>query len=252
MRRLVVVLFLGSLASPLTAAGFREHRGRVHQVIDGDTIMVGAAGKAAEVVRLLGIDTPEDFGKDARRRAWAAAARNAMIELCGGKDVKLRVQPGAERDRFGRLLAYVDLTDGTEVNAAMLRRGLALHYRKYPHPELALFDRLESEARSAGRGVFAKRGPATAMRPDPAPARKAPARRVATREREEDLPKYFVTVTGKIHKGTCDSEFVVRDRKAGKIEPYDSYQAATEGKPRGGKARWKGTSSCKVCKPYLW
>lgn len=89
----------------------------VERVIDGDTfVCVGG-----ERVRLLLVDAPEmdvePLGPLAR----------AFLEdlLPVGAEVDLEMDVG-ERDRFGRLLAYVYLTDGRMVNELLARQGFAL------------------------------------------------------------------------------------------------------------------------------
>ncbi len=70
------------------------------QVTDGDTIRLGELGS----VRLIGIDTPEVYGgvECFGREASKFAAR--LLPL--GTKVRYRVGV-EERDRYGRLLAYV-------------------------------------------------------------------------------------------------------------------------------------------------
>jgi len=57
------------------------------------------------------------------------------------------------RDKYGRLLAYVCLEDGTFVNARLMEHGFAQVMTVPPnvqHQEVLL--RLQREAREAGRG----------------------------------------------------------------------------------------------------
>jgi micrococcal nuclease len=67
------------------------------------------------------------------------------------------VKDVSETDRFGRLLRYVYLEDGTFVNAELVRQGYAVIATFPPdvrHQELFL--ELEREAREAGRGLWAQ------------------------------------------------------------------------------------------------
>ena len=59
------------------------------------------------------------------------------------------------RDRYGRLLAYVTLPDGTDLGAEIIRRGFGHAYTKYPCERADEYRRLEREAREAGRGLWA-------------------------------------------------------------------------------------------------
>ncbi len=115
------------------------------RVIDGDTIEL----LDGERVRYIGMDTPEMRPVE----AYAKAATEANRELVEEKMVRL-VLDVEERDRYGRLLAYV-YVDDTFVNAELVRRGLA-QVATYPpnvrHEEHFL--KLQRQAREAGRGLW--------------------------------------------------------------------------------------------------
>jgi micrococcal nuclease len=94
--------------------------GEVRFVYDGDTLQVHVHGGETERVRLLGIDTPE------REECLYRRATESARELTLGEQVTVvfdASQP--ERDRFGRLLAYVELENGRDVAETQLERGLA-------------------------------------------------------------------------------------------------------------------------------
>lgn len=115
------------------------------RVIDGDTIELASG----EHVRYIGIDTPEMRPVE----AWAEAATEANRKLVEGKTV--RVVPGVqERDRYGRLLAYV-WVDDVFVNEELVRQGYA-RVATYP-PNVRYQERFlaaEREARRARRGLW--------------------------------------------------------------------------------------------------
>ena len=133
----------------------------VVRVIDGDTIRVRIGGDT-ELVRLLGIDTPEVenphrpagcYGREA-----GAFTRTALPE---GSRVTLTADAGqGSRDRFGRLLAYVDTVPGRDVmasvNARLLRGGYARVYvfARNPFTHADAFREAEREARDAARGLW--------------------------------------------------------------------------------------------------
>ena len=134
---------------------------RVIRVVDGDTVVVKRAG-VIEKCRLIGIDAPElSYGGlrseldrlaghtpgseraelDAaiaiiRRRAafaeeGARSACAALTDILGERSVTLvfdSMQP--ERDRYGRLLVYVEF-DGLDVGAELVRRGLVVADERY-------------------------------------------------------------------------------------------------------------------------
>lgn len=123
--------------------------GRVVRIMDGDTIVVAGVG----TVRYLGIDTPELHHpeKPVERFAARAAATNRSLVL--GRQVRLQTDR-EPRDAYGRLLAYV-YVGPVMVNAEMVRRGMAETFAFAPNTRhRQMFDRLEREARAAGRGQW--------------------------------------------------------------------------------------------------
>jgi len=124
---------------------------RVKRVIDGDTIeLIGG-----ERIRYIGIDTPEIKHRDAEVRKMAKIAKKINRRLVGRKQVILEYDV-EEKDRYGRLLAYVFLEDGTFVNAKLVRRGYALILTIPPNVKYAdLFLKLQKEARKKKRGFWA-------------------------------------------------------------------------------------------------
>lgn len=120
----------------------------VVDVIDGDTIDVRLNGRV-ERVRYVGIDTPE------RGDPFYDEATAANRDLVAGRTVIL-VRDVSETDRFGRLLRYVYLEDGTLVNGELLRQGWALLFTLPPDVGLADdFLALQEAARADGRGLWA-------------------------------------------------------------------------------------------------
>lgn len=116
-------------AAQVTETGPQEVT--VTQVSEGDTIEV-AIGGAPETVRLVGIDAPETGSCE------SAAAAIRLQELIGGHDVTLVPAPGGDRDQYGRLLRYVQVSatdaqdidgyvDGVlDVGAALIGGGYAI------------------------------------------------------------------------------------------------------------------------------
>ena len=112
MRRSLLLLAasIAALALALAQRGGgeaprRDLVGRVVHVVDGDTLRV-ALGDRVERVRYIGIDTPESKRPDTPVQCFARAAARANARLVGGERVRL-VLDVEQRDRFGRLLAYV-------------------------------------------------------------------------------------------------------------------------------------------------
>ncbi|MEP6953705.1 MAG: thermonuclease family protein [Solirubrobacteraceae bacterium] len=128
--------------------------GAVVRVVDGDTIRVRLNGRS-ERVRYIGVDTPESVKPGTPVQCYAERAAAANRSLVAGRRVRL-VADAEERDRFGRLLAYVYREpDGAFVNAALVRYGYARTLTIPPNvAHREDFSRLAAEARHAGRGLW--------------------------------------------------------------------------------------------------
>ncbi|MFC1539907.1 thermonuclease family protein [Gemmatimonadota bacterium] len=126
--------------------------GTVERVIDGDTIRV-RINDLVETVRYIGVDTPETVHPTRRIEPYGLAASAFNRTLVEGRRVRLECDV-EERDRYGRLLAYV-YTDSLFVNAELLRQGYAQVMTVPPNVRHADdFVRLQREARLADRGLW--------------------------------------------------------------------------------------------------
>ena len=131
----------------------------VLHVVDGDTIEVDISGNRTPV-RLIGIDTPEKTGGYLPAECGGDAATVRARELLPpGTDVLL--QRDAELyDRYDRLLAYVyRAADGLFVNRYLVLDGYAGTMHFEPNTQhRAVLDAAQSDARSAGRGIWTECG----------------------------------------------------------------------------------------------
>ena len=87
----------------------------VARVVDGDTLELGNS----ETVRLVGVDTPE-LGECGFDRAAATLERLVLW-----KRVRLTASATDDRDRYGRLLRYVDV-DTQDAWLRLIKNGLAI------------------------------------------------------------------------------------------------------------------------------
>lgn len=128
----------------------------IARYVDGDTIAVDMDGKT-ETIRFIGIDTPETHKPNTPVQCYgpaAAAHTKNVIEHAGGK-VRLAADPlNTNRDRYGRLLRYVYLPDGTLVNELNIREGYAFYYPYFPFTKKVQFAAGQSEAMQAKRGLW--------------------------------------------------------------------------------------------------
>ena len=113
---------------------------RVTRHTDGDTLWLSGIGK----VRLIGIDTPEVYGRVECFGRAASACVTRLLPLGARVRYTLGVEP---RDRHGRALAYLYTDDGRFVNLLLVRRGYAQPLTVSPNDRFA--DRFVAAARGA-------------------------------------------------------------------------------------------------------
>jgi len=100
---------------------------KVTRVIDGDTIVIGSGKK----VRLIGVDTPETVHPNKPVEYFGKQASTFTKKMLTGKRIRLEFDQN-KADKYGRLLGYVFLEDGTFFNAELIKQGYAYAYTKYP------------------------------------------------------------------------------------------------------------------------
>jgi micrococcal nuclease len=120
----------------------------VERVVDGDTVELEGLGS----VRLIGVDTPEVYGGvECFGRAASAYAKRQLE----GRQVRYAVGRD-DRDRYGRLLAYLWLEDGRSFNALLVARGYAQPLTVPPNDDYAdAFVALSRRARRRAVGLWA-------------------------------------------------------------------------------------------------
>ncbi len=126
--------------------------GTVVRVVDGDTIHV-RIGARVEKVRYIGVNTPEVHHPTKGEEPGGREAAEVNRRLVEGQAVRLELDV-QERDRYGRLLAYVWIGD-LMINAELVRLGYAQVMTIPPNVRYQeVFLKLQREAREAGRGLW--------------------------------------------------------------------------------------------------
>lgn len=132
MRLALVILVLLLLTSPFAIAALigsatsgpvddrpvADASWRVIGIVDGDTLDVRAPDATEERIRVVGIDTPE------RGECGYAEASDVLAGLVLGEDVVLTAGARDDRDRYGRLLRYVDVAVGEVASSEAMAGGL--------------------------------------------------------------------------------------------------------------------------------
>lgn len=127
----------------------------VVKVVDGDTVQVNIDGKN-EVLRLIGINTPETVDPRKPVECFGAEASAKAKEILTGKDVSLEAdETQSDRDKYDRLLRYVYLEDGTNFNKMMIEEGYAYEYTyDAPYKYQAEFKIAQQEAKDGKKGLW--------------------------------------------------------------------------------------------------
>ncbi|MCY9399762.1 thermonuclease family protein [Bacillus haynesii] len=128
----------------------------VVNVVDGDTIDVRLKSGKQERVRFILVDTPETVHPKKGEEPFGREASDFTKKTLSGQkvDLKLGVQ---ERDKYGRLLAYVYLKDGTMINELLLQKGLARVAVFPPNTEFVdQFRDIEVQAKKEYKGIWSQ------------------------------------------------------------------------------------------------
>ena len=128
----------------------------VIKIIDGDTFDINIPDNENEYtrIRLLGIDAPETNTKNGPMYFGNQAtefAKNLILE----KDVRIYLDEDKNtRGKYGRLLAYVQLQDGSFLNEVLLNEGFVYADLRFRHSFYNKYKQLESHARSNNEGLW--------------------------------------------------------------------------------------------------
>lgn len=147
-----VVVSCGPGPGPAGVTGDGGRIARVTRTTDGDTVHVLLDGRD-DRVRLIGVDTPEVDWYGGEPECFGNDAALYTRRRLTGRDVLLRFDV-TERDRYGRLLAYVWL-GGESFNRTLVRLGYARADPVPPDTAMAsVFAGAEQRARSERRGLW--------------------------------------------------------------------------------------------------
>lgn len=180
---------------------------RVASVVDGDTIHVSIDGRD-ETVRLIGVDTPETHHPTQPVQPYGVEAEKFTRSQLEGRAVYLE-KDVQERDKYGRLLAYVWTDKPTELsdhevrtkmfNARLLLDGYAQLLTIPPNVKYVdYFRTYQTEAREGNKGLWA-------LGPVPnAPPSSVQAAPTTSQVQDQKKVTVYVTRTGKkYHRDGC-------------------------------------------------
>ena len=123
---------------------------KVTRVVDGDTFVI----ENKEKVRLIGVDTPETVKPNTAVQYYGKEASDFSKKLLAGNYVYLE-KDISNTDKYGRLLRYIYLEDGTFFNELIIKEGYA-KVSTYP-PDVKYVDvfiQAERFARENNKGLW--------------------------------------------------------------------------------------------------
>lgn len=129
----------------------------VVNVVDGDTLDINVPdGKNSRTrIRLLGIDAPEITSENPVVRGQGEKAAEFVRQVALGKPVTVYLdRTGQTRGKYGRLIAYLKLPDGTFLNEILLGKGYVYADLRFRNTLIYKYRGLESVARGQRRGVW--------------------------------------------------------------------------------------------------
>jgi micrococcal nuclease len=162
LNRLISLAVAVLLAATVAAASSSSLIGQVVRVVDGETITV-RIGDRIETVRYIGTSASALDLAEKRKQYGAREAAEANRQFVEDQPVRLELDV-QERDRDGRLLAYVYVGD-LMVNAELVAQGLAKVTSVPPNVKYQeLFLKLQREARLLQLGLWRGVSPPMAER----------------------------------------------------------------------------------------
>ena len=154
---IVVILSQTSLVKDASKNAQQDNPGlyTINHYVDGDTIAVDMNG-SVETVRFIGVDTPETHKPNTPVQCYGPEAADHTRQVISqfGK-VRLQADPlDTNRDRYGRLLRYVYLPDGTLLDEQIIKQGYGFAYLSFPFSKKSIFAADETAAQTAKLGVW--------------------------------------------------------------------------------------------------
>jgi micrococcal nuclease len=151
MRKYLLHLYLILSSALLISASAVEQKWiSVKWVSDGDTIVLGDGRH----VRYIGINAPEIAHDNQKAEAFGYTAKKYNQSLVRSKKVRLEFDK-EKYDRYGRLLAYIFLLDGTFINKEMIEKGYAYALPRKPNVKYhTMLLQTQRDAMSAKQGMW--------------------------------------------------------------------------------------------------
>lgn len=133
--------------------GSQYEKVKVARVVDGDTFETDKGAK----VRLIGVNTPESVKPNSPVEYFGKEASEFTKQRLTNQTVYLEKDAG-DTDKYGRLLRYVYLEDGTMYNELLAKEGYARIMTIPPNVKYKdKFLEAERYARENNKGLWQKK-----------------------------------------------------------------------------------------------
>jgi endonuclease YncB( thermonuclease family) len=147
-----------SWQSPAAVSDYERYNDktfRVVKVIDGDTIYIDIpdGNNAYTRVRLLGVDTPETKKPKTGIMYFGPQASEFTRQSTLEKPIRVFLDVKS-RDKYNRLLAYIQLPDGKFLNEELLSEGFAYADVRFKHSYYHKYMQLQAVAKRAKKGLW--------------------------------------------------------------------------------------------------
>lgn len=139
---------------------FEKYNGKIFtvvKVVDGDTIDIDIPDGKRDYtrIRLWGVDTPETENSPKGKMHFGPEAKEFVTNLIAGKTVTVFLDEDKKtRDKYSRLLAYIQLDDRSFLNEILLTEGYAYADVRFRHSFYYKYMQLEASARSLKKGLW--------------------------------------------------------------------------------------------------
>ncbi len=143
--------YSGENQQPNCVSTYFDEKVVIDYVIDGDTVVL----KDRRHIRLIGINTPELSHNHEPSENGAEIARDFLIQLISDQPYIYLLYGQERQDRHGRTLAHFYLGNGINIQAEMLRLGLAIPLRIPPNLTfLDCYNTASQVAKKQNRGLW--------------------------------------------------------------------------------------------------
>jgi micrococcal nuclease len=127
----------------------------VDHLIDSGTLAVNMDGHV-ESVRLLGVDTPQAPRPNVVGQCYGSEASAFVRDVTYKAPVRLIADAVSDnRDRLGRLVRYIYLSDGRFLNQTLVENGYGFADTQHPFSKSHDFTQHQETARLENRGLWA-------------------------------------------------------------------------------------------------